>query len=58
MGSILALNWDRVVSHDPPCLAADEGEEVGRIINIASAHALVASPYKSAYVAAKHGSPA
>ncbi len=27
----------------------------GRIINIASAHALVASPYKSAYVAAKHG---
>ena len=27
----------------------------GRIINIASAHALVASPYKAAYVAAKHG---
>jgi 3-hydroxybutyrate dehydrogenase len=27
----------------------------GRVINIASAHALVASPYKSAYVAAKHG---
>ncbi len=27
----------------------------GRIINIASAHGLVASPYKSAYVAAKHG---
>ena len=27
----------------------------GRIINIASAHALTASPYKSAYVAAKHG---
>ena len=27
----------------------------GLIINIASAHALVASPYKSAYVAAKHG---
>lgn len=27
----------------------------GRIINITSAHALVASPYKSAYVAAKHG---
>jgi NAD(P)-dependent dehydrogenase (short-subunit alcohol dehydrogenase family) len=26
-----------------------------RIINIASAHALVASPFKSAYVAAKHG---
>ena len=27
----------------------------GRIINIASAHALVASPFKSAYVSAKHG---
>jgi 3-hydroxybutyrate dehydrogenase len=27
----------------------------GRVINVASAHALVASPYKSAYVAAKHG---
>jgi 3-hydroxybutyrate dehydrogenase len=27
----------------------------GRVINIASAHGLTASPYKSAYVAAKHG---
>jgi 3-hydroxybutyrate dehydrogenase len=27
----------------------------GRILNVASAHSLVASPYKSAYVAAKHG---
>jgi len=27
----------------------------GRIVNIASAHALAASPFKSAYVAAKHG---
>jgi 3-hydroxybutyrate dehydrogenase len=27
----------------------------GRIINVSSAHALVASPFKSAYVAAKHG---
>ena len=27
----------------------------GRVINLASAHGLVASPFKSAYVAAKHG---
>ena len=27
----------------------------GRVINIASAHGLTASPFKSAYVAAKHG---
>ena len=27
----------------------------GRIVNVASAHGLVASPFKSAYVAAKHG---
>lgn len=30
-------------------------QEFGRIISIASAHGLVASPFKSAYVAAKHG---
>jgi 3-hydroxybutyrate dehydrogenase len=30
-------------------------ERWGRIVNIASVHGLVASPYKSAYVAAKHG---
>ena len=29
--------------------------ESGRIINLASTHSLAASPYKSAYVAAKHG---
>jgi 3-hydroxybutyrate dehydrogenase len=27
----------------------------GRIINVASVHGLVASPYKSAYISAKHG---
>jgi 3-hydroxybutyrate dehydrogenase len=36
-------------------LPAMKAGKWGRIINIASAHALVASPYKSAYVAAKHG---
>jgi 3-hydroxybutyrate dehydrogenase len=32
-----------------------KAQKWGRIINIASAHGLVASPFKSAYVAAKHG---
>ena len=35
-----------------PIMKAQQG---GRIINIASAHGLVASPFKGAYVAAKHG---
>jgi 3-hydroxybutyrate dehydrogenase len=30
-------------------------QQFGRIVNIASAHGLVASPFKAAYVAAKHG---
>ena len=36
-------------------LPAMKSKKWGRILNIASAHALVASPYKAAYVAAKHG---
>jgi 3-hydroxybutyrate dehydrogenase len=36
-------------------LPAMKDQNYGRIINIGSLHALVASPYKSAYVAAKHG---
>ena len=32
-----------------------KAQKRGRIVNIASAHGLVASPFKSAYVAAKHG---
>jgi 3-hydroxybutyrate dehydrogenase len=36
-------------------LPSMKAKEWGRVINLASAHALVASPYKSAYVAAKHG---
>lgn len=36
-------------------LPAMKKQNYGRIINIGSLHALVASPYKSAYIAAKHG---
>ena len=36
-------------------LAGMKARKWGRIINTASAHSLVASPFKSAYVAAKHG---
>jgi 3-hydroxybutyrate dehydrogenase len=39
----------------PAMLAAEGGKGWGRIINVASAHGLVGSPEKSAYVAAKHG---
>jgi len=41
-----------LAKHAWPALAAS-GE--GRFVAIASAHALVASPYKAAYVSAKHG---
>ncbi len=41
--------------HDAARGAGDEAQGWGRIINTASAHSLVASPNKSAYVAAKHG---
>jgi 3-hydroxybutyrate dehydrogenase len=37
------------------CLPAMRSKGYGRIINIGSIHGLVGSPYKSAYVAAKHG---
>lgn len=36
-------------------LPAMKAQDFGRIINIGSIHALVASPYKTAYIAAKHG---
>ena len=39
----------------PAMQAANGGKGWGRIINVASAHGLVGSPEKSAYVAAKHG---
>ncbi|WP_032112620.1 3-hydroxybutyrate dehydrogenase [Candidatus Paracaedibacter symbiosus] len=52
---ILAINLTsafHVIHHALPLM---KEKKWGRIINIASAHALVASPFKSAYVAAKHG---
>ncbi|HEY4368279.1 MAG TPA: 3-hydroxybutyrate dehydrogenase [Steroidobacteraceae bacterium] len=36
-------------------LPAMRSKNYGRIVNIGSIHSLIASPYKSAYVAAKHG---
>jgi 3-hydroxybutyrate dehydrogenase len=36
-------------------LPAMKARNFGRIVNIGSIHSLIASPYKSAYVAAKHG---
>ncbi|MES2491960.1 MAG: 3-hydroxybutyrate dehydrogenase [Pseudomonadota bacterium] len=52
---ILALNL--TAAFDTIRLAVPQMKAAGwgRIINIASAHSLVASPFKSAYVAAKHG---
>ena len=52
---ILALNLTASFHTIRLALPAMKAKKHGRIINIASAHALVASPYKSAYVAAKHG---
>jgi 3-hydroxybutyrate dehydrogenase len=37
------------------CWPAMKKQRWGRIVNIASIHALVASPFKSAYISAKHG---
>jgi 3-hydroxybutyrate dehydrogenase len=57
-------HWDRLVSllMTSPFLLAkyawsalSEAPEGGRFLVIASAHALAASPYKAAYVSAKHG---
>ena len=53
--AILALNLTASFHTVRLALPAMKARKWGRIINIASAHALVASPYKSAYVAAKHG---
>ena len=53
--AILAINLSAAFHTTRLALPGMKQEGWGRIINVASAHALVASPYKSAYVAAKHG---
>ena len=52
---ILALNLSAAFHAIRTAFAGMKQRRWGRIVNIASAHGLVASPYKSAYVAAKHG---
>ncbi|GAA0230063.1 3-hydroxybutyrate dehydrogenase [Castellaniella daejeonensis] len=53
--AIIALNLSAVFHCTAAALPAMKQRKSGRIINIASAHGLVASVNKSAYVAAKHG---
>jgi 3-hydroxybutyrate dehydrogenase len=53
--AILAINLSAAFHTVRHALPGMKRRGWGRIVNVASAHALVASPYKSAYVAAKHG---
>jgi 3-hydroxybutyrate dehydrogenase len=53
--AILDVNLSASFHTIAACLTAMRAAGYGRIINIASAHGLVASPHKSAYIAAKHG---
>ena len=53
--AILAINLSYSFHTVRAALPAMKARRWGRIVNIASAHGLVGSPYKSAYVAAKHG---
>ncbi|MEJ0058691.1 MAG: 3-hydroxybutyrate dehydrogenase [Terricaulis sp.] len=53
--AIIALNLSSSFHTIRASMAGMKARKYGRIINIASAHAHVASPFKSAYVAAKHG---
>lgn len=52
---IIAINLSSVFHSIRAVVPGMKERGWGRIINLASAHALVASPYKAAYVAAKHG---
>jgi 3-hydroxybutyrate dehydrogenase len=53
--AILAINLSHAYYAIHAALPGMRRRGFGRIVNIASAHGLVASPYKAAYVAAKHG---
>ena len=53
--AVLAINLSAVFHTTRLAVPAMKTKGWGRIINTASAHSLVASPNKSAYVAAKHG---
>jgi len=53
--AILAINLSSAFHATKAVLPGMKQRKWGRIINVASAHGLVASAFKSAYVAAKHG---
>jgi 3-hydroxybutyrate dehydrogenase len=53
--AIIAINLSSAFHTTRLAVPAMKAKKWGRIINTASAHSLVASPFKSAYVAAKHG---
>jgi 3-hydroxybutyrate dehydrogenase len=53
--AIIAINLSSAFHTTRAALPAMKKKRWGRIVNIASAHALIASPFKSAYVASKHG---
>ncbi|MGB5836036.1 MAG: 3-hydroxybutyrate dehydrogenase [Albidovulum sp.] len=53
--AILAINLTSAFHTTAAALPGMRASGWGRIVNIASAHGLTASPFKSAYVAAKHG---
>ncbi|WP_299705390.1 3-hydroxybutyrate dehydrogenase [uncultured Tateyamaria sp.] len=53
--AIIAINMSSAFHTIRAALPGMKERGFGRVINVASAHGLVASPYKSAYVTAKHG---
>ena len=53
--AIIAINLTAAFHLTKAILPSMKANKFGRIINISSAHGLIASPFKSAYVAAKHG---